>query len=83
MEINKQRLIKSLGIGLSLVLIFNVINLIVELFRVEKFHSFSFKHGYFILNESQVGSDIFSNLFNFIIFTIFIYLFLTNQQAAS
>ncbi len=54
----------STGKVLAAVLLFNLLYLIAELFRIGSLDdfNFTFRHGYFILNGEQVGINLFANI---------------------
>lgn len=79
----KQLFSRSFGQVLLVVLILNIVNLLVELMRLEDFENISlrFVHGYFILNGKQIGLNIFSNLTALVIAVIVLMIFNSEKRS--
>ena len=60
----------------------NVLSLLFELIQLGNFENYNltFKHGYFILNDEQVGINMFANLFALIILAIIFTLYSAQKQ---
>lgn len=73
---------KTLTQVICVLVIINVVNLIIELIRLESFDNYTltYLHGYFILNGNQVGLNIFSNLTALIVLVMIIMLYRANRR---
>ncbi len=74
--------ITAAGQLLYVIIALNLLSLIFELLLLKNFDNYNltFKHGYFILNEKQIGINLFANLFSLIFLTIIYTIYLANKQ---
>ncbi len=74
--------ITAAGQLLYVIIALNLLSLIFELLLLKNFDNYNltFKHGYFVLNERQIGINIFANVFAFIILAIIQTMYLANKQ---
>ena len=74
--------ISTAGKLLFVIVTLNVIGLIFDLLRLDNFDNYNlkFQHGYFILNDEQIGINVFANLFSFIILTIIFTTYIAKGQ---